>query len=209
MFQYSGALRSVFEKTIVQTRSGVPEYLAIREENYMEPGKISEKTENYNIEVRWNWNGNGKCSINIEDEFWNQCMTAFAKATRADLDIQITGEKPSAAEFMKKMGEVFAREVCQRCEKSGQYQGVGRVSIGENGKETFCELYLPGRVDWVYEMIAENPGSDPYGVLVFFRKFAKEAKLRLKMRTSSYEKDECVKLFKTLGLALNAAFCPV
>lgn len=175
----------------------------------MEPVKIGKKTENYEIEVAWNWDGSGKCSINKEEDFWNLCMTAFAKASGVDLDIQITGDRPSEAEFMKNMGEIFAQEVCQRCEKSGRYQGVGRVSFSEAGKETFCELYLPGRVDWVYETIAENPGEDPYQVLIFFKRFAGDAKLRLKMRTSSYEKEECVKLFQTVGQALKAAFEPV
>ena len=175
----------------------------------MEPVRIRKKMENFEMEVDWNWEGSGKSSINIEEEFWNSCITAFAKAAGVDLDIRVTGEKPSEAEFMKNLGEIFAREVCQRCEKSGQYQGVGRVSILEAGKETFCELYLPGRVDWVYEMIAENPREDPYQVLAFFKRFAGAAKLRLKMRTSSYGKEECVKLFQAMGQALNAAFKPV
>lgn len=173
----------------------------------MEKITVSEIEGNISLKIVCNPAGTGKCT-GFEDTFVKEAMTTLAQNAEIDLEVQTDTDRAieNREQYMKLLGKILAQIICKRCETQGQYRGVGRAQNEQSDKECLCELYLPGRVDWVYEVITQNCVQDKYGISVFFKSIAENAKLRLKLRVWDYTRKNSLGLFEVFGKSLKMAF---
>lgn len=114
---------------------------------------ITVKSDDNGIVMEWNLEGSGRCEAGINNPFLETCLKAFAEASSIDLKF-ICSKEIGGEELMGAVGDLFAEAVCKQCMELEEYGGTGSGIADDAFFPTSCKLMLPGRTDWVFEMVA-------------------------------------------------------
>ena len=169
---------------------------------------VNKKMDIYEINLSWKLEGTGVCALEIDDSFLLYGIQEMAKMAKMDIQLRYYGKRLEQKEFMGVMGSIFAEAICTQCESLGEYRGLGRADVTREMEQVWCELRLPGRVDWVYEAVAKNIMKDTLFVSNFFGKLAESAELCLKFHMPDYGEKNALSMFGAFGKALGLAYLP-
>jgi|GEM_PF-1255192 len=175
----------------------------------MENIKIHKEFNDHSIEIQCIPEAESKTDIVVGDAFMKSALEAFARSARICLFIRCRGSVPSAPTFMEEMGMVFAEAIRTRISESGEYRGIGNAIVGEGDSAVKCDLELPGRQDWFFQITIINKRDDIFHVSDFFSSLARNAKLRLSFKTGDLGRTAAERLFKAFGEALSLSLLSV
>lgn len=167
--------------------------------------KIVKKKDGYEIIFQWEYTKHVDCGIHIHHPDLEKCFLVLAKELGASLYIELSGQIKDSRLLMAELGEMFAQAVCQRCSEIGtkrSYRGIGAGSLRDGQDKVSCELSLPGRTGWVYEVSSDCKLEDESAVFGFFESFASHAGLQLKFLVHDGGKKYGEKMFAAFGQAL-------
>ncbi len=171
--------------------------------------RLVKKNDDYEIIFKWTYVDGGTCRVRFEHPCLARCFSIFAKAAGISMDIELSGEVKNWKLFMADMGEGFAEAVSRKCcETAGarSYRGTGFGSLNDGWNKVNCELSLPGRVGWVYEVLSEHTIEDGLEASDFFGSLASHAGLQLRFRIHDDSRECGEKMFAAFGEALQEAF---
>lgn len=157
------------------------------------------------VEMRWRLQGSGICRSNLQDEYFNECVSAFCAASDIDTELKVKGENKVFTDNMSIMGELFACGIMEISGKSKGCAGMGKGFVQEDNSFVCCELYLPGRTAWVYEISSKDTSRRDRRASDFFGRLAETAELRLNFSVSDYSGESGVLMFAAFGKALKQA----
>lgn len=168
---------------------------------------ITVKSDGNGMVMEWNLEGSGRCEAGINNPFLEMCLKSFAEASSIDLKL-ICSKDIGGEELMGAMGDLFAEAVCKQCMELEEYGGTGSGIADDAFFPTSCKLMLPGRTDWVFEMVAHSMEEDSRSITKFFGNLSGRASLCLKFDTYDFSDRYCERVFYSFGRALKMAYSP-
>lgn len=171
--------------------------------------KIVKKNDDHEIVFEWENTEHVNCSIHMNNPSLEKCFFILAEELGVSLCIELSETAKSQKQMMADLGELFAQMVCQRCNEvknRGNYKGTGIGSLKDGRNKVSCELNLPGRVGWVYEVLSDRTIEDEFAISDFFGSLVSHVGLQLKFRIHDDGMDCGEKMFSVFGEALQEAF---
>ena len=171
--------------------------------------EIVKKNHNYEIVFRWEYTDHADSRIHMYDPRLEKCFLTLAKELGGSLYIELSERVKDQKQVMSDLGELFAQAICQRCteiENKRNYRGTGVGSLNDGRNKVSCELSLPGRAGWVYEILSARMIEDEFAISDFFESLVSHTGLRLKFRIQDDGRDYGEKMFAAFGEALQESF---
>lgn len=172
----------------------------------MEQIMVKKKADDHELFLSWKLDGKGRYELKVPCPFLEESLQILAESADMDLRVVCTGGFSNQEEQMEVFGKLFAEAVCSQCERLYDYRGIGRGTENDSLCPTTCELSLPGRVNWIYEVSIKDAAEDSFAVSKFFSSLAGHAKLRLKFYTYDYSEKYGKAMFAAFGKALKMAY---
>lgn len=171
--------------------------------------KIVKKNDDHEIVFEWENTGHADCRIHMNNPALEKCFLILAKKLGISLCIELTGTTRNQKQMMTDLGELFAQIVGQRCDEvksKRNYRGTGVGSLNDGQNRVSCELSLPGRVGWVYEVLSDRTIEDEFAISDFFGCLVSRVGLQLRFRIYDDSMNYGEKMFSAFGEALQEAF---
>lgn len=170
--------------------------------------KIRVEDAIYGIEMEWeSENCEFQCE-NVKNQDMKKWLEELSESMHRGIHLKMKEDMEEGL-LIKQIGYDIGKLIILECQRLKTYQGHGICAAGEKHKNIECELFLPGRTDWVFEISAIKQPKGNEKIIKLLSQIAQTAQLRVKIQIFTEKTPDDTAIIQAFGNALQQAFSPI
>lgn len=170
--------------------------------------KIKVDDAMHGIMIGWKSDSSEFQCENVANENMKRWLEEFSRSVHRGIYLNMKKDLEEEL-LIKQIGYDIGKLIILECQRLKTYQGHGISAKGKGHKNIECELFLPGRTDWVFEVSAVKQPKENEKVIKLLSQIAQTAQLRVKIQIFSEKPLDDIMIIQVFGNALGQAFSPL